>query len=142
MGKSDHAFFRQDLFLLKYAAGIQTVQRQEGCPAVPVPFKMIDHLSRRLIGIRHDVLNTAAQGGFDRKLIFFFHLEQIRHHAENSRRIVLSFHDPADRLAIAFVPFRNIFQRFQTGFFPVKGPLPDLHLFVLLFQLGLQTAHL
>ena len=109
--KNPHFFQRPRLS--KTLAAFHAGQRQKRCTAIPVLFQMFNQAFRRLLGIRHNVLDTAAKCRLDRRLIFLRRADQIRHNAMNTRNAVPDFHHAADTAAVALVALRQIPHRFQ-----------------------------
>ncbi len=137
IGQADDALLLQRLLIPDTGISMHTGQRKKSRPPEFIFFQKLDHPFCRFLGIRHHVLDTAAQRGLDGDLIFLFHLDDIRHDPKEPRLPVPVCHHLSDAVSIAVVPLGNIFQRFQTGGFPVVGGLPQAELFLLLIQLSL-----
>ena len=111
--------------------------------ALPARFsEEADHGLSRLVRIGHDILDAAAKRRLDGDLVVLIHLDQVRHDAFDARIAFFLFHDAADGTSVAVIPLRDILKRFKPRGLPVVGSLPDLHLFVLLFQLLLNGPDL
>ena len=71
IGGSDHAGLVQDPVSCQTLVVADTRKRQEGRPARLFSFQDLDQASCCLFILRDDILYTAAQGDFDRRLVFF-----------------------------------------------------------------------
>ena len=69
-------------------------------------------------------------------------MNDISHHAPDTRFPGFLFHNTPDTVAISVITFRDVFKRFQTGCFSVISSLTDLHLGILFFQLILNLINL
>ena len=94
--KADDPSFLQSAPVFEGLAVFHGCQRQEGRPSEAVFLQEIDHALRRVLIIRHDILDTAAKRCLDSQLIFFLCLDQICDYAQDSGLAALLFHNPAD----------------------------------------------
>ena len=119
MRKANDSLLLQRLFLMKLLGIFHCRQRQERHPSETVLLQIGNQPFGRLLILRHHVLNTASQCGFDGCLILFLRLDQICDHAADPFLALLLLHDPADAVSVSVVPFRQIPERFQPGCFSV-----------------------
>ena len=89
---------------------------QECGTSRPGLFQIADHALGSLLILRDDILDVAAQGRLDGRLVFGFRLDNIRHHADDTLLLAFSFHHGFDTAAVALVTLRQIGKRLQLGF--------------------------
>ena len=118
-GKPHNAPFLKDIPLLQLTAVFHCRQREEGRAAEAVLLQKRDHLLGRLLVRRHNVLDAAAQGCLNGKLILLRGLDQVSDNAQDPRDTVFLLHDAADRTPVSLIALRDGTQRIKTGRLPL-----------------------
>ena len=125
---AQHAPLSQHIRPAAVFLAVHARQRQEcGAPRM-ILFQKRDHPLRRVLILGHNVLDTAAERRFHRRLVFLRHMDQVGNDTDQPRLRRFLLHHPLDRIAVALIPFRDIADRFITGL-----RLVDLALFAVQF---------
>ena len=115
--------------------------KEGGSPVVPL-FQVINQIFGCILIVCDNILEAAAERGFDGRLVFLIGLDQIRNHAMNPRIVFLLLHDLFDAVSVPLVPLGDIAERFQSGGLSVKGCLSDFQLLILPVQPDFQLLQL
>lgn len=116
VGKADDASLLQRPHHRKSLPAANGRKRQEGRTAGLFSFQKADHPLCGALVVRHDVLDAAAEGRLNGRLIFRLRFDQIRNNADEPRLTVLLLHHAFDAAAEALIPLCQIRQRIQPGF--------------------------
>ena len=102
------------LLTVVIAASANVAEREEGGTSVAVLLQELDHVLRRRFVLGDDVLNRAAEGRLDRRLVLRRYLDEVCHNAEDTASPVALVHDHFDRIAVALIALREVTQGLEA----------------------------